>query len=129
MHDLGSRIRQLRKQRRMTQQQLSEGICTKSFVSQVEKGHARPALDTLEAFAYRLGVSLPDLLGPGEPTAPPAWMVEAIREIANALESEEHTRALHRTLMTLGRIYEMTGNLDGALKVYRKAAEVTRPGA
>ena len=75
LHDLGSRIRHLRMLRRMTQQQLAEGICTKSFVSQVEKGYARPAVDTLQAFADRLGVSLADLLGPGEPTTPPAWAV------------------------------------------------------
>lgn len=124
MHDLGSRIRQLRKQRRMTQQQLSEGICTKSFVSQVEKGHARPALDTLQAFADRLGVGLADLFEPGERTTPPAWVAEALRDIVQALEATEHTRALHRALMTLGQIYEMTGDRDGALEAYCEAAGI-----
>ena len=116
----------------MTQQELAEAICTKSFVSQVEKGHARPALDTLQAFADRLGVSLADLLGPGEPITPPrwtptAWVVTALQEIVEALETAHHPRALHRALMTLGRVYEMTGNRDGALETYRKAAEVTNP--
>lgn len=127
MHDLGSRIRRLRKLRKMTQEELAGGICTKSFVSQVEKGHARPALDTLQAFADRLGVSLADLFEPGEPTTPPAWVAEALRDIVQALEATEHTRALHRALMTLGRVYEMTGNRDGALETYRKAAELTVP--
>jgi len=127
LHDLGSRIRHLRKLRRMTQQELAEAICTKSFVSQVEKGHARPGIDTLQAFADRLGVSLVDLLGPGEPITPPAWVVTALQEIVEALETAHHPRALHRALMTLGRVYEMTGNRDGALETYRKAAEVTNP--
>src|SRR5690606_23907084 len=109
----------------MTQQELAEAICTKSFVSQVEKGHARPGIDTLQAFADRLGVSLADLFEPGEPTTPPAWVAEALRDIVQALEATDHTRALHRALVALGRMYEMAGDRDGALEVYRKAAEVT----
>lgn len=127
MSDLGERIKILRKKRGLTQSQLAAGICTKSFISQVEKGRANPAIDTLQAIAERLGVTLPDLFGPGEPTTPPAWMIEALQEIAGALESKEHTRALHRTLVTLGRVYELMGKRDGALEVYRKAAEVAAP--
>lgn len=123
---LGARIRSLRKARGMTQKDLAEGICTKSFISQVEKGHAQPALDTLQAIAERLGVTVADLFGSGEPTIPPLWMVEAVQDIVKALESEDYIRALHRALVTLGRVYEMTGNRDGALAVYRQAADVTR---
>lgn len=127
VHDLGVRIRRLRKLRRMTQQQLAEGICTKSFVSQVEKGYARPGIDTLQEFADRLGVSLADLFGPGEPTTPPAWVAEALRDIVQALEATEYARALHRALLTLGRVYETAGDRDRALEVYRRAAEVSAP--
>lgn len=127
MHDLGSRLRYLRQQRRMTQRQLAEGICSNSFVCQVEKGRVRPAVDTLQAFADRLGVTLADLFGPGEPTTPPAWVAEALRKIVEALEHRDHPRALHQALITLGRVYEMTGDRYGALEAYRKAAETNAP--
>lgn len=127
MSDLGERIKTLRKKRGLTQAQLAAGICTKSFISQIEKGYSQPALDTLQAIAERLGVTLADFFDHGEPTTPPPWMVEAIQDIVRALEAGEHIRALHRGLVTLGHVYEMTGNRDGALEVYRKAARVAAP--
>jgi tetratricopeptide (TPR) repeat protein len=60
---LGSRIRQLRQSRGLTQQQLGGGKLSKSFISLVERERTRPSVDTLVLFARRLGTSVDALLG------------------------------------------------------------------
>lgn len=60
---LGSRIRQLRQSRGLTQQQLGGGKLSKSFISLVERERTRPSVDTLMFFARRLGTSVDALLG------------------------------------------------------------------
>jgi HTH-type transcriptional regulator, quorum sensing regulator NprR len=56
MTTLGAKIRQLRKQHRMTQQALAEGIVTASMISQIEADRAVPSRKVLELIAERLGV-------------------------------------------------------------------------
>jgi len=52
---LGARIRQRRLELRMTQTELAEGICTKSFISQIEQGLVWPSLPVMIHIAQRLG--------------------------------------------------------------------------
>lgn len=52
---LGQKIRALRKKMGMTQQDLAGDQFTKSFISQIEKNHARPSLKSLQIIAERLG--------------------------------------------------------------------------
>lgn len=61
---LGARLRQLRKARRLTQEQLAEraGLSYK-FIGEVERGRANPSLTTLGRLSDALDVSLVDLLG------------------------------------------------------------------
>ncbi|PWK11265.1 helix-turn-helix domain-containing protein [Tumebacillus permanentifrigoris] len=59
---LGQRIKELRMKKGMKQQELSEGICTPSMISQVESGRARPSHDVLVGIADRLDVSLEFLM-------------------------------------------------------------------
>ncbi|PWK05021.1 helix-turn-helix domain-containing protein [Tumebacillus permanentifrigoris] len=59
---LGQRIKELRMKKGLKQQELSEGICTPSMISQVESGRARPSHDVLVGIAERLDVSLEFLL-------------------------------------------------------------------
>ena len=61
---LGTRLKQLRRARRMTQEQLAEraGLSYK-FVGEVERGQGNPTLTTMAALAEALGVGLIDLLG------------------------------------------------------------------
>lgn len=122
MDGLGKRIKKLREQLGMTQGQLAEGICTKSFISQLERGHAQASMRTLHLIANRLGVSAADLLGPDEPVSSVAWVVDALREILDALDAGNTAEARRRTLVALGRMYERTGDKDGALEAYRQAA-------
>jgi len=60
---LGERVRQLRQSRGLTQQQLAGREFTKSFISLLERGAARPSVDTLLTLARRLGTSVDALLG------------------------------------------------------------------
>ncbi|PWK14450.1 helix-turn-helix domain-containing protein [Tumebacillus permanentifrigoris] len=59
---LGQRIKELRMKKGLKQQELSEGICTPSMISQVESGRARPSHDILVGIADRLDVSLEFLM-------------------------------------------------------------------
>src|SRR5215475_6220108 len=53
---LGARVKQLRLARGMTQSELAGSRCTKEYVSQIERGRARPTAETLAYVAGRLGV-------------------------------------------------------------------------
>lgn len=52
---VGEKIRALRLKMGMTQQDLAGTDFTKSFISQIEKNHARPSLKSLQIIADRLG--------------------------------------------------------------------------
>lgn len=54
---LGDRIRQLRIARGLTQTELGAGRFTKAYISQLERGRARPSAKTLEWLAEQLGVA------------------------------------------------------------------------
>lgn len=53
---LGERVRNLRVERGLTQQELAGEHCTKEYVSQIERGYARPTSEMLERLAERLAV-------------------------------------------------------------------------
>ena len=54
---LGERVRQLRIARGMTQTELGLGRFSKEYISQIERGRARPAPAALDWLAERLGTS------------------------------------------------------------------------
>lgn len=56
MHDnqLGFEIARIRKEIKMTQIQLSQGICTQPTISMIEKGEIHPGLDILLAISLKL---------------------------------------------------------------------------
>jgi len=59
---LGARIKELRKARRLTQEQLSEKInIDPKHLSRIEVGKSYPSLDTLERIARELGVEIKEL--------------------------------------------------------------------
>ena len=53
---LGERVRGLRVERGLTQQELAGDCCTKEYVSQIERGRTRPTGEMLARLAERLGV-------------------------------------------------------------------------
>ncbi|HEU4963984.1 MAG TPA: tetratricopeptide repeat protein [Bacilli bacterium] len=60
MGGVGQRIRELRKAAHLTQQELADGVVTRSYISQIEKGMIQPSYDTLEKLANKLSVPVED---------------------------------------------------------------------
>ena len=59
---LGTRLRQARLQRNMTQSEVAQKQFSVSYISAVERGQIRPSLGALERLSERLSVPLADLL-------------------------------------------------------------------
>ena len=55
---IGEKIRKRRKEIKMTQFDLSDGICTQAMISRIEKKKVRPSRELMEKLAERLEVSL-----------------------------------------------------------------------
>lgn len=90
MNHLGKRVRELRKKRRMTQGDLAEGICNRSYISQIEKGYVIPTPELLAQLAQRLDSKLEDLWS--EPESPSFTQVEitnSLRHIVNNIDTNE----------------------------------------
>ena len=58
MLHMGKLIRQLRKQQKMTQKELAEGIVSEPVMSRIENGTSNPNLNELCALFQKLGKSL-----------------------------------------------------------------------
>lgn len=68
MHSLSARMRELRFDRGLTQQELAfRAQLAIRTVARMEAGEGNPSLATLEAVAQGLGVSVSELLGNGDP--------------------------------------------------------------
>lgn len=62
METLGERIRKLRKQRKLTLQELAGDTLTKGMLSLIENNKANPSMESLSYIAERLGVEVSELL-------------------------------------------------------------------
>lgn len=69
MGGVGQRIKELRKAAQMTQQELAEGVVTRSYISQIEKGLIQPSYDTLEKLSRKLDCTVEDFFKEPENTA------------------------------------------------------------
>lgn len=69
---IGNRIKQLRKEKRMTQTDITEGFLTKGMLSLIENNKSTPSMETLEHIAKKLGVSVSYLIQDGDE----AWTKE-----------------------------------------------------
>ncbi|MDI3235910.1 helix-turn-helix domain-containing protein [Exiguobacterium antarcticum] len=57
-HMIGNEIKRIRKQKKMTQKELCEGICSQAEISKIENGRNSPTIDLLQQIAKRLRVPL-----------------------------------------------------------------------
>ena len=90
---LGERLRQLRVAAGLTQSELAGARFSKEYVSQIERGKTRPARETIEWLAERLGVDA-DFLANGV-TADQRGRVETALARADALtEANRETEAI-----------------------------------
>ena len=68
---VGKRVHELRRLRRLTQEQLGErsGLSYK-FIGEIERGKGNPTIVTLASLAHALGVDVPELFGTLEKERP-----------------------------------------------------------
>ncbi len=95
MSTLGDRIRARRKELGLTQTQLGGGNLTKGFISLVEKGRAKPSLETLLLLAERLDKPVGYFLEPGSLLSTKAVQV-AVSCAWIAIKQGDYTQAAER---------------------------------
>lgn len=87
---VGEKIRALRLKLGMTQQDLAGNDFTKSFISQIEKNHARPSLKSLQIIADRLGKPISYFLDEDyTPQSTDPDKIDHLILLASHLEQEE----------------------------------------
>jgi transcriptional regulator with XRE-family HTH domain len=64
MSHIGVRMKEIRKRRNMTQESLAKGICTRAYITMIEKGYVTPSSALLEKLAERLQVTVEELQNP-----------------------------------------------------------------
>jgi transcriptional regulator with XRE-family HTH domain len=57
----GRKIKDLRESKGLTQRELSEGICDRTFISKIEKGEVHPSADILNKICFRLNIPINEL--------------------------------------------------------------------
>lgn len=139
---LGARLRELRLRRGLSQRDLAEPSYDGSYVSQIESGRRAPSHDALVYFARRLKVSIEEL----SDAVPPSVRVEfelLRREAGEAFDHGDLDRARElydrllreasdhgavdfqaESLLGLGLIDEVSGEMSSALDRYRVAEEM-----
>ncbi|MBI1923317.1 helix-turn-helix domain-containing protein [Candidatus Poribacteria bacterium] len=82
-HDLGEKIRKLRKSARLTQEKLAEKADLSAYyIGQIERGEALPSLVVLQEIAKAFGLTLSQLLDfPSEQETPEAIIEEIVRRL------------------------------------------------
>lgn len=58
MSSIGTKFKNIRKQKKLTQAELAEGLVNRSYISQIEKGTVVPSYKTVVLLAERLGESV-----------------------------------------------------------------------
>jgi tetratricopeptide (TPR) repeat protein len=138
MGGVGQRIKELRKASQMTQQELAEGVVTRSYISQIEKGLIQPSYDTLEKLSKKLNCTVEDFFKEPENTAlRVAEWKKYIRFAEGHIESGQYDQA-RRTLTRcnldpkgeqelndhdLGLLYWVRGKLCEASSQYEQAEQ------
>ncbi|ASA24901.1 helix-turn-helix domain-containing protein [Paenibacillus donghaensis] len=101
---IGERIRRMRKEKQLSQEQLTElsGLHT-NYVGQVERGEKNVTLETLEKVVLGLGISLEELfryVGPMEKKDALSEIVELL--VDRPVEDQRMALSLLKTVTTWG---------------------------
>ena len=128
---LGERVRQLRRLRGLTQEELAGSRFTKEYLSQIERGVSRPTRDTVEWLAQRLGAD-PGFLETGV-----AGELEVVERAEQLLERQDYAAVCEtlagvalpgslrlRALLAESWARMYLGELDEALELLRSAVEL-----
>ncbi|MBG9786874.1 MULTISPECIES: helix-turn-helix domain-containing protein [Brevibacillus] len=89
-NQIGKGIREYRKKLGLTQGELAEGICNRSYISQIEKGDVVPSPEILEELAKKLQTDLSTIFAP---TVKPAFTKIEIennfRHLVNSIDTQD----------------------------------------
>ncbi|MCF8563674.1 helix-turn-helix domain-containing protein [Alicyclobacillus tolerans] len=91
MSSLGEKLRQVRKERHLTQQMLAEGLVTPSMISQIESDHATPSIQLLEQLANKLNV---DISYFADDLAQKSWQSDTYRTASQLMHSGQYDDAV-----------------------------------
>lgn len=92
---IGEKIKNLRKEKGMTQNELSSGIVTRNMLSLIENNSAKPSLSTTRAFAERLGVPVEYLISESDSVASFSKM-DTIRIVRGLLKDRKYSECLEK---------------------------------
>lgn len=146
MNHIAQRIREMRIEKGLTQAELAEGVITRSYLSQIERGAFEPSYDVIEKLANKLECNIEDLLNQ-KPKNKNLLLLQIQREIKLAeksiLESkidkakkiienptfdllEEDTSDEEKGILfwIKGKIHEHAGHLTEAMSYYHKSAHI-----
>jgi transcriptional regulator with XRE-family HTH domain len=109
---IGSRIRQLRQQKGLSQGDIEEATgLLRCYISRVEHGHTVPSLETLERFAAAFDVPLYQLFYRGG-EAPPTNLLTPSVSVEDLAEAGGATREEARFLIKLKGLLHRIGDTD-----------------
>jgi transcriptional regulator with XRE-family HTH domain len=130
---IGTRLRELREQRNLSQGDITEMIgLPRSYISRIENGHAVPSLETLQRLAGALDIPLYRLfyLGEAIPNGhQPRLSLEELAHDSGPSGVEARflieMRDLTKTLGRSGRVFLL--NLAGRLATRKSAPQISDP--
>ena len=138
---LGKRIRKLRIERGLSQEEVATPAFTAAYMSHVEHGKRRPSHEALSHIAERLGVSPEQLLSGRDPhedlrleieiqgaladihRGDAAQARDRLKEARDRASKAKNRRAMIRAEEGLGLASYKMGDIDTALGIYRRASE------
>lgn len=95
---LGTIIKELRKRRQLTQNQLAEGLCSARHLSRIEQNLSEASSYLLYEFSFRLGKSLLDYLPYAELKNPIYWK-EEVDELELLYREKYYSQLVQRVLV------------------------------
>lgn len=141
---LGRRIRQLRLDRNLSQEELAAPDYTAAYISHIEHGKRRPSREALEHITDKLGLSIEQLLTGRDPDedlrqeiavlqavdqihqGQASGALSALEEVCKAAEGAGNQRVAHMAHTGLGLALFRLGKLHDALAAYEQALEAMR---
>lgn len=126
---VGERIRQLRIHKQLTQKELTEGICSITYLSRIENGQINPSAEFLRKVSKRLGYDLTELSSPNRDEKT-LGIVENYKQ--NGEITEEELSYLHIKTLDLNstkinleiygvllKYYTSKGEIEQARSIYK----------
>ncbi|WP_375200404.1 helix-turn-helix domain-containing protein [Bacillus sp. RS11] len=121
MDSLGTRIRKLRKERKLTLEALAGDRLTKGMLSQIENDKAKPSMESLEYIAERLGVKASELLEQVTPSSL-RQLLEQLEILYAELKPSDTDNAQQIVEMIKPYVEELPLSYEGGRLLYIYAA-------